>query len=71
LSIAIFISGDCNDDRTTDAADVVYLSNYLFMGGPAPDPIQAGDANDDGAVNISDVVYLINYLFVNGPPPCG
>jgi len=43
--------------------------NYLFIGGPAPVPIQAGDVNRDGGVNSADVVYLINYLFVGGPAP--
>jgi hypothetical protein len=50
-------------------ADVVYLLNYLFTGGAAPEPLEAGDANCDAQVNIADVVYLINYLFIGGPPP--
>ena len=61
--------GDCTGDGVIDIADVVYLINYLFIDGPAPEPLAAGDANCDGVVNIADVVYLINYLFIDGPPP--
>jgi 6-phosphogluconolactonase (cycloisomerase 2 family) len=64
-----FIRGDVNGDGIINASDVVYLVNYLFIGGPPPDPLAAGDANCDGTINASDVVYLINYLFVGGPPP--
>lgn len=63
--------GDANGDGVIDVGDVVYLINYLFKGGPAPDPLEAGDANFDGVVDVGDVVYLINYLFKNGPQPCG
>jgi len=66
-----FIRGDANGDGVINVNDVVYLINYLFIGGPAPNPLQAGDANSDGLVNVNDVVYLINYLFIGGPPPCG
>ena len=65
-----YITGDANADGDIDIADVVYLVNYLFIDGPAPEPLAAGDANCDGKVDIADVVYLINYLFIGGPPPC-
>ena len=61
--------GDANADGVINSADIVYLINSLFIGGPAPQTLQAGDANCDGAVNSADVVYLINYLFVGGPAP--
>lgn len=67
-----FICGDVNKDGGISSGDVVYLINFLFIGGPPPqcEPITScGDVNKDGTVNISDVVYLINYLFINGPPP--
>jgi hypothetical protein len=62
--------GDANADAVISSADVVYLINYLFIGGPEPMPLEAGDANCDGVVSSADVVYLINYLFIGGPPPC-
>jgi hypothetical protein len=62
--------GDVNTDGQINSADVVYLINYLFIGGPPPTPLVAGDVNCDGKINVVDVVYLINYLFIGGPPPC-
>jgi hypothetical protein len=49
--------------------DVVYLINYIFIGGPPPSPLKAGDVNRDCEVDLEDVVYLIKHLFLNGPPP--
>jgi len=65
-----FMRGDATRDGVIDISDVVYLINYLFIGGPAPVPLWVGDANSDEVVDVSDVVYLINYLFVGGPAPC-
>ncbi|MFQ6002745.1 MAG: dockerin type I repeat-containing protein [Candidatus Zixiibacteriota bacterium] len=66
----VYICGDCNGDGGINSADVVYLINYLFIGGPPPVPLCIGDVNCDTAVNSADVVYLINYLFIGGPAPC-
>jgi hypothetical protein len=63
------VRGDANGDGGITVSDVIHLINYLFKGGPAPDPIWTGDVNCDGQVTVSDVVYLINYLFKGGPPP--
>jgi hypothetical protein len=61
--------GDANGDEEVDIVDAVFIVNYLFKNGPAPDPLQRGDLNCDGETKIEDVVFLINYLFRNGPPP--
>jgi hypothetical protein len=66
-----FICGDANNDGVINSADVAYLINYPFVGGPPPDPRGTGNANCDEIINSSDVSYLINYLFVNGPKPSG
>ncbi|MCK4427431.1 MAG: S8 family serine peptidase, partial [candidate division Zixibacteria bacterium] len=50
-------SGDCNGDGVVDVADVVFLMNYLFAGGPPPNPLCIADVNDDGAVSVADIVY--------------
>jgi hypothetical protein len=47
----------------------MYLANYLFIGGSAPNPMWAGDTNCDGEVDVADVMYLINYLFIGGSAP--
>jgi TolB protein len=63
------ILGDADSSGTINVSDVIYLINYLFRGGPAPEPRIAGDCNNDGRVSVSDVVYLINYLLKGGPEP--
>jgi hypothetical protein len=63
------VRGDANGDGTINSSDVVFLINYLFKNGPAPDPLWLGDCNCDELINSSDVVYLINYLFKGGPSP--
>ena len=65
-----YVCGDANGDAAVNLADAVYVINYVFKGGPPPDPLAAGDANLDSAVNLADAVYLINYIFKGGPQPC-
>lgn len=69
VSAVLFKHGDADGSGIINIADVVFLTNYIFVNGPPPVPLLAGDANCDGVVNEADVVYLINYLFVNGPAP--
>jgi hypothetical protein len=64
------LCGDASGDQAVDISDAVYLINYIFSGGPAPNPLEAGDASCDGSVDISDAVYLIAYIFAGGPAPC-
>jgi CubicO group peptidase (beta-lactamase class C family) len=70
LFTAGYICGDSNGDEQIDAGDAVFLINYVFKNGPAPDPLDAGDANCDGQVNVGDAVYLIAHVFKGGPEPC-
>jgi photosystem II stability/assembly factor-like uncharacterized protein len=70
LTVTVYgIRGDPNHDGIIDISDVIYLINYLFVGGPAPVPLESGDATCNGEIDVSDVIYLINYLFIAGPPP--
>jgi hypothetical protein len=68
-SFYVYLRGDPNMDGVINAADVVYLTNYLYIHGPAPLPLAAGDVDCDGTINAADVVYLTNYLYIHGPPP--
>jgi hypothetical protein len=63
------LRGDVTGDGNIDAGDVVYLINYLYRSGPAPNPLLAGDTTCDGVIDAGDIVHLINYLYRNGPPP--
>jgi hypothetical protein len=64
-----FVRGDANADGIIDVGDVIYLVNYLYRHGTAPDPQALGDCNCDDLINLGDVVYLVSYLFKGGPPP--
>ncbi len=61
--------GDVTGDGLIDIEDVLYLINYLYKNGLAPDPLPAGDANCDGVIDLGDVLYLISYLYKGGPAP--
>jgi len=61
--------GDVDSDNSYSMNDIVYLINYFFRGGPAPDPLDTGDVDRNGAVNVADIAYLVNYLYNNGPAP--
>ncbi len=64
-----YMCGDPNHDWFVGWGDVSYIVNYIFYGGPAPQPLASGNVNCDQSVNVSDAVYLINY-FDDGSAPC-
>ncbi|MFH1687597.1 MAG: hypothetical protein ABIE70_08775 [bacterium] len=65
------IMGDANHDGVgPDVADLVYLVNYMFNGGPPPPCPPEVDIDGNGAgPNIADLVWLVNYMFGGGGPP--
>jgi hypothetical protein len=65
-----YTCGDANADDEVNVSDAVLIINYIFIQGPAPDPLEAGNVNCDGEVNVSDAVYIINFIFIGGPDPC-
>lgn len=62
--------GDVNASGGVDVADVTYLVDYLFRGGPPPTPMLAGDTDCSGEpefpVNVADLTTLVDYLFRGG-----
>ncbi|MDX9858074.1 MAG: hypothetical protein RBT76_09800 [candidate division Zixibacteria bacterium] len=66
--------GNVNGDAEglVDLSDLIYLVNFLFLGGPPPPNMGNAsvncDANND--VDLSDLIYLVNFLFLGGPEPC-
>ncbi len=70
LSGPFYLCGDADGSEIVTISDAVYLINYIFSGGPAPNPLLSGNADCSGNVNISDAVYLINYIFSGGAAPC-
>ncbi len=65
-----WVCGDADGNGAVSISDAVHIINFIFGGGPAPDPIEAGDADCSGSVSIGDAVYIINYIFGGGPAPC-
>jgi choice-of-anchor B domain-containing protein len=67
----IAMTGDVNVTGHITSADIVYLVNFVFKSGAAPQPIEAaGDVDCSGAVTAADVILLVNFTFKSGPPPC-
>ncbi len=64
--------GDVNFTGAIDISDLIFLVEYSFNSGPAPQPVLlSGDFNCSNAVDISDIVTLVDYMFSDGAyPPC-
>jgi|GEM_PF-121387 len=65
-----YLCCDVTDDQTVNVSDAVYITNYVFIGGGAPDPLESGDCTCDDNCNISDAVAIINFVFIGGYDPC-
>jgi len=71
LHAATPLCGDADGSGSVDIGDVIFIFNYIFADGPAPDPPELADENCDGAVNLIDCTTLVAYLFsLGGSPPC-
>ncbi len=64
------VCGDCDGSQQINVSDLVYMVNYIFAGGPAPQDSSQGDINCTGQMDIADAVYMVNYIFASGPAPC-
>ena len=60
---------DYDPEDDIDIGDPVYLVDYMFTGGPAPECFEEADMNGDLAIDISDLVLLVDYMFTGGPEP--
>ncbi|MDX9856895.1 MAG: hypothetical protein RBT76_03810 [candidate division Zixibacteria bacterium] len=67
------LTGNVNGDPldSSDLSDLIFLVNYLFLGGQGP--VCPDEANVDGdsqsAIDLSDLIYLVGFLFQGGPEP--
>jgi len=55
--------GDIDGSGAWDIADLVYLVDWFFTGGPPPQCPLAADCNGDGEVDISDLVCWVEIIF--------
>lgn len=69
MAIPSYICGDVNKNGIVNIQDITYLINYLYKGGPAPNPKASGNVTGNNVINIQDITYLINYLYKSGPAP--
>ncbi len=66
-----YVCGDVNaSNGDPDLSDLIYLVNFLFVGGPPPSNFSAADVNCSGDTDLSDVVALANFLFLGGGGLC-
>ena len=63
------VCGDANGNGVVNLTDVVYIVNWIFLGGPAPVDGSEGDYNCNGRPNIGDAVYMVNFRSY-GAAPC-
>jgi hypothetical protein len=63
-------SGNIDGQPGINIADLTYLVEYLFRGGPPPNPLEAGDINCSGDVDVADLTDYVDYLFRGGDEPC-
>ena len=54
-----------------DVADLVYLVDYMFNGGPIYECFEEADIDASGVepIDVADLVYLVDYMFSGGPAP--
>lgn len=65
--------GDANASGQVDIDDVVFLLNYIFLFGSAPNPLLKADCDcsqGDVPVDIDDLIFLKDFIFRGGPYPC-
>jgi YVTN family beta-propeller protein len=62
-----FPAGDVNETGDVTTADGIFLVNYVFRGGPAPNLRALGDVNRSCAITTGDIVSIINYVLRSGP----
>ncbi len=65
-----YLCGDANNDAAVNISDAIWIANFVFIGGPEPNPWLAGEVNCDGLVNVSDAVWIILFVFEGGNDPC-
>jgi len=68
----IDIRGDVDYDGSYEPniADLVFLVDYMFTGGPPPPCMDEADIDGSGSIpDVADLVHLVNYMFEGGAPP--
>lgn len=64
-----FICGDLNGSgQIPDITDLIFMVEYMFNFGAAPEVLAAADVNASGGLpDITDLIYMVEYMFNDGP----
>ncbi len=62
-------AGDANGSGSISLPDITVLVNFIFKGGPKPNPACRGDCNNSNTITLPDITILVNYIFKGGPKP--
>jgi len=55
--------GDADCDGAVNIADLVYIVDYMFAGGPPMPCLENVDCDYDGLFNITDLICLVEWMF--------
>ncbi len=64
------VCGDLNVDQEVNIADIIFMINYIYLGGESPETQEIADVNCDDKISLVDIIYLVNYIFRGGAEPC-
>ncbi|MDH3890185.1 MAG: M28 family peptidase [candidate division Zixibacteria bacterium] len=66
----LYLCADIDADGAgPNIADLVYLVDYMFNSGPAPQYPESADFDGDDQITIADLVTLVDFMFNDGPAP--
>ncbi len=68
-SCCVGTRGNANGIGNITVADLTFLVQFLFNGGPTPPCLEEANINGIGGITVQDLVYLVSHLFNSGPTP--
>lgn len=64
-----YICADMDNNGSIDVADLYYMVDFMFTGGPTPPHMASMNLDCSGGVDISDLTLMIDWMFTGGPEP--
>ena len=69
VDIEMYKCADVDVTNEINIADLVFMVEYMFNSGPAPEYLISGNVNAIDEIDIADLVFLVDYMFESGPDP--
>lgn len=60
---------DYDSEDVVDIADLVFMVDYQFRNGDAPECFDESNLVIDGVIDVADLVFMVDYQFRDGAPP--